>query len=137
MKYIITESQYNRIIKEDMKVDSFGRLQDEESKILYPYKKIGKFVDWFQEEYGDYATKQGWGIFDSDTEVPHIKYKFEPSNKNMSVYQVQRFDDPEEGQAQFGKLKDDYQADDLARKLGVMVDEYGVVTGWDGQSFLE
>ena len=30
----------------------------------------------------------------------------------------------------------DYKADDLARNLGVMVDEYGVVTGWDGESFL-
>lgn len=137
MKFIITESQYNRLVNEDMKVDSFGRLQDEETKILYPYNKIGKLVDWFQSEYGDYAEKQGWSIFDSDTEVPHIKYKFEPSNKNKSVYQVQRFDDPEEGQALFGRLKNDYEADDLARKLGLMVDEYGVVIGWDGQSFLE
>lgn len=122
--------------KEEMKVDSFGRLQDEDSKVLYPYKKIGKFVEWFQSEFGDYATKQGWAIFDSDTEVPHVKYKFEPSNKFMSVYQVQRLDDPEDGSALFGKLKDDYQADDLAKKLGLMLDEYGVVIGWNGESFL-
>jgi hypothetical protein len=36
----------------------------------------------------------------------------------------------------FGKLPNDFNADDLARKLGLMVDEYGVVYGWDSQSFL-
>lgn len=136
MIYIITESQYNKIINENMKVDSFGRLQDEGAKILYPHEKISKFVNWFQSEYGDYAAKQGWGIFDSDTELPHTKYKFEPSNKWMAVFQIQRIDNPGEGEALFGRLKNDYNADDLARKLGLMVDEYGVVIGWDGELFI-
>jgi hypothetical protein len=39
-------------------------------------------------------------------------------------------------EALFGKLQNDFKADDLARKLGLMVDEYGVVYGFDGQSFL-
>ena len=36
----------------------------------------------------------------------------------------------------FGKLPNDYKADDLARKLGLMVDEYVVVYGFNGKSFL-
>lgn len=123
-------------VTEDMKVDDWGRLHDEDTKILYPYKKIGKFVDWFQKEWGDYANKQGWAIFDSDTEVPNTKYKHVPDNKYHSYYQVQKLDSPEEGEALFGKLKDDYKADELAKRIGLMVDEFGVVIGWDGESFL-
>lgn len=126
-----------KVLTESMKVDDWGRLHVEEEKILYPYKKISKFVDWFQKEWGDYATKQGWAIFDSDTEISHQKYKFEPSNKFMSVFQVQRLDSPDEGEALFGRLKNDYAADDLAKKLGLMLDEFGIVIGWDGESFLE
>ena len=125
-----------KILRESMHVDSWGRLHDNESKILYPFKKIEKFVEWFQEEYGDYAKRQGWAIFDSDTELPNIKYKHEPTNKYHSFWQIQRLDNPDENEALFGKLKDDYVADDLAKKLGIMVDEFGVVIGWDGELFI-
>lgn len=121
---------------ENLKVDSWGRLHDEEKKILYPFKKVSKFVEWFQSEFGKYAASQGWSIFDSDTDIPNVKYKHEPTNSRKSYFQVQRLDDPEEGEAQFGRLKNDYQADELAKKLGIMIDEYGVVIGWDGNSFL-
>lgn len=123
-------------LHEDMKIDDWGRLHDEESKIVYPHKKIGKFVDWFQKEYGDYASKQGWAIFDSDTELPNTKYKSESGNKFHSYYQVQRLDSPEEGEALFGKLKNDHQADVLAKKLGLVLDEFGVVIGWNGENFI-
>lgn len=121
---------------ESMKIDDFGRLHDEESKIIYPYSKIKKFVDWFNKEYGDYAQKQGWAIFDSDTELPDTKYKMEPGRKFRSYFQIQRLDSPSEGEALFGKLTNDYEADELAKKLGIMVDEFGVVIGWDGENFL-
>jgi len=124
------------LINESMYIDSWGRLHNEEDKIIYPYKKISKFVDWFQKEYGDYTTKQGWAIFDSDTELPRIKYNYEPDNKWKSVFQVQRLDNPQEGEALMGQLKDDSQADELAKKLGLMLDEFGVVIGWDNQLFI-
>ena len=124
------------IMNEDMKVDSWGRIHDEDSKILYPYKKISNFVNWFQSEYGDYAAKQGWGVFSSDTDITHTKYKFEPSNKYMNVFQVEKLDSPEEGEALIGNLESDYDAEELAKKLGLMLDEYGVVIGWDGDLFL-
>lgn len=110
-------------------------------KILYDYDKIKKFVDWFQSEYSDYTHKQGWAIFDSDTESPNVKYhsirKYNGKILNSYYWQVQRLDSPGEEEALFGRLPNDYKADELARKLGLMVDEYGVVYGWNGQSFLD
>jgi hypothetical protein len=123
-------------IMESMYVDEWGRLHYEEEKIIYPFKKISKFVDWFQQEYKDYAAKQGWAIFDSDTEVPNIKYKHEPDNKRWSYFQVQRLDNPAEDEALFGKLSDDMQADELAKKLGLVLDEFGVIIGWKDQLFI-
>ncbi len=132
------QEQISRIqsIMESMYVDEWGRLHYEEEKIIYPFKKISKFVDWFQQEYKDYAAKQGWAIFDSDTEVPNIKYKHEPDNKRWSYFQVQRLDNPAEDEALFGRLSDDMQADELAKKLGLVLDEFGVIIGWKGQLFI-
>lgn len=131
MKYIKLYEAY---------VDEHGNLQDFDHKIFYDFDKIGKFVNWFNTEYGDYPTKQGWAIFDSDTELPNEKYHSERTynGKILTGYywQVQRLDNPDDDEALFGRLYNDYQADDLARKTGLMVDEYGVVYGWDGQSFL-
>lgn len=126
-------------------VDEQGNLrdfdsQDQPEKIFYDFDKIKKFVDWFQSEYSEYTTKQGWAIFDSDTEIPNKKYHSERTLNgkilNGYYWQVQRLDDPGDDEALFGKLQNDFNADDLARKLGLMVDEYGVVYGWDSQSFL-
>ena len=121
-------------------IDQDGELKDFDFKVFYDFDKIKKFVDWFQSEHGDYALKQGWSIFDSDTEQPNEKYHSERTYKGKKLngyyWQVQRLDSPEDDEALFGKLKNDYAADDLARKLGLMVDEYGVVYGWDGKSFI-
>ena len=120
-------------------IDKDGNLKDFDKKI-YDFDKIGKLVDWFKNEYEDYSIKQGWSIFDSDDEAPNEKYDSIRilNDKEMSGYywQVQRLDDPEDNEALFGKLKSDEQAYDLARKTGLMVDEYGVVYGWDGKSFI-
>ena len=110
-------------------------------KIIYPFDKIGKLVSWFNDEYGDYPNKQGWAIFDSDTELPNEKYhsvrNYKGKTLNGYYWQVQRLDNPEEGEALFGRLYNDFDADRMARKLGLMVDEFGVIYGYDGVSFLE
>ena len=121
-------------------IDKDGELKDFNSKIEYPFDKIGKFVGWFIDEYGDYPEKQGWTIFHSDTLIPDEKYHSDRIWKDINVggyWQVQRLDFPGEGEALIGRLDNDDSADDLAKKMGLMVDEYGVVYGWNGQSFLE
>lgn len=120
-----------------MSVDDWGRLHDEESKIVYPYKKIAKFLNWYEEEWGNYAKEQGWFVVTSDTDAPKERYKPEPDNKFNLFFQVQRIDDPMEGEALFGKLKNDFEADELAKNTGLMLDKYGVVIGYDGESFLD
>ena len=123
-------------LQEDMKIDDWGRLHDEESKVVYPYSRIAKFLDWYEKEWGDYAKEQGWGIFTSDSDTPKIKYKAEPGNKYNYVFEVQRIDDPIEGEALMGKLKTDMEAERLAEKTGLMLDEYGVIIGFNGELFI-
>jgi len=123
--------------------ESIRRILREElnEKIIYPFDKIGKLVNWFNDEYGDYPNKQGWAIFDSDTELPNEKYhsirNYKGKTLNGYYWQVQRLDNPEEGEALFGRLYNDFDADRMARKLGLMVDEFGVIYGYDGVSFLD
>jgi len=124
------------VIYESMKVDDFGRLHDDDSKIVYPYSRIAKFVTWFDKEFGDYAAKQGWFIVSSDSDVPKIRYKPEDGNKFNLFFQVQRIDDPMEGEALFGRLKNDQEADELAKKIGLVLDENGVVIGWENEIFI-
>lgn len=123
-------------LQENMKIDDWGRLHDEESKIVYPYAKIAKFLDWYEKEFGDFAKQQGWGIFTSDASMPQIKYKAEPGNKYNYFFEVQRIDDPIEGEALGGKLETDMEAERLAAKTGLMMDEYGVIIGYDGELFI-
>jgi len=136
MRQFLNNKFGSYVIYETMKVDDWGRLHDEEAKIIYPYKRIAKFVNWFDKEYGDYAQKQGWFIVTSDTDTPKVRYKPEEGNKYNLFFQVQRIEDPMEGEALFGKLKSDLVADELAKKLGIELDEFGVVIGWKGESFL-
>ena len=128
--------KWDENLNESMKVDDFGRLHDDDSKIVYPYARIAKFVTWFDKEFGDYAAKQGWFIVSSDSDIPKIRYKPEDGNKFNLFFQVQRIDDPMEGEALFGKLKNDHEADELAKKLGLVLDEHGVVIGWDNEIFI-
>ncbi len=110
-------------------------------RIFYPYNKIEKFVEWFRDEYGDYPNRQGWDIFRSDSNSPNKKYysKGVINGKEYEGYyfQIQKIDDPMEDEALFGALESDFTADELARKLGIMVDEYGVVYGYKGTSFID
>lgn len=136
MKEYLNSKFGSYVIYESMKVDDFGRLHDDDSKIVYPYARIAKFVTWFDKEFGDYAAKQGWFIVSSDSDIPKIRYKPEDGNKFNLFFQVQRIDDPMEGEALFGRLKNDHEADELAKKLGLVLDEHGVVIGWDDEIFI-
>lgn len=124
------QEQISRILREEYN-----------NKIIYPFDKIEKFVKWFNDEYGDYSNKQGWAIFDSDTELPNEKYhsvrNYRGKILNGYYWQIQRLDNPDENEALFGKLSNDLDADRMARKIGIMVDEFGVIYGYDGVSFLE
>jgi hypothetical protein len=116
-------------------INKNGELMDFSFKINYPYKKIGVFVKWFNQEYKGYPEKQGWSIFSADTEIPNVKYISD--GPRGGYWQIQKLDFPGKGEALIGNLENDHVADDMARKVGLMVDEYGVVHGYRGKSFLD
>lgn len=113
-----------------LKFDGFA-LNEDTAKIFYPFKTIKHFIEWFNEEYKGYAEAQGWSIFDSDTNAPNKKYV-----SNGNYWQIQKLDAPGAGEALIGNLSSDDDADIMAKKLGLMIDEYGVIYGWEGTSFL-
>lgn len=101
-------------------------------------RKIDRFVAWLKSEYGDYMDKQGWNIF--DIQGSSIVSDYDLDN-GESLYQVQVVDHPEEfydedGNALIG-ISTDQEAWDRAARIGIMLDDNGVVIGFDGQSFLE
>ncbi len=130
-------------------VDKDGKLQDLSFKddIYYPYNELKPFIDEFQKNYGDYTESQGWAIFDSDTENPNDKYDVEirrqmkeyetgryPGGRvtyNFNYWQIEKLDGNNVG------LNSDEDAYKLAEKLGVIVDELGVVRGFDGNDLVE
>ena len=122
-----------RIIQEELKTVFNNR------KIDYPYYKVEKLVDYYKSEYDDYMDKQGWNIFQSDSPSLFDKYK----SDSGYFWQVQVVDEPygeagfydKEGNALIG-ISTDEEAIELARKTGLMIDDYGVITGFQGQSLL-
>ena len=54
--------------------EDFSEFNNKEGKIIYDFDKVTKLINYFNSEYEDYPNKQGWGIFDSDTEIPNEKY---------------------------------------------------------------
>tara|TARA_R110000772_G_scaffold95789_3_gene194157 strand:+ start:6691 stop:7131 length:441 start_codon:yes stop_codon:yes gene_type:complete len=123
-------------------IDSDGELKDFSStdSLYYPYNELKPYIDEFQKKYSDYTESQGWAVCNSDTEFPNTKYDVE-IRRNMKEYQrvvdnegriiynfnywdIEKLDD-------MGILKNDLEAEKLAKKLGIIVDEYGVVQGFN------
>lgn len=102
--------------------------ENNSNKIIYPYNEMESFINWFNKNYYKIAEEQGWGIFDSDTEVPTKKYISNDSYRG-AFWQIQHYDDL--------LLNSDTEADELARSMGLMIDEYGLIIGFDGVSFIE
>lgn len=112
--------------------------------LYYPYNELKPYVDQFQKKYSDYVESQGWAIFDSDTEVPNVKYDIN-IRKNMKEYQqksaltnlrynlnywdIEKLDDMQ-------LFKYDIDVYSTARKMGIIVDEYGVIQGFNGKNLV-
>jgi len=126
MKHIKTFESY---------IDTNGELQNLErsDKILYPYATIERFVQWFHKEYEDYSMVQGWIISDADTDIPSEKYE----SPNDRYWTIERIDDPDSYDGLvIHELESDEQAIEKAKRLGLMVDEYGVLYGYKGKKFI-
>jgi len=104
--------------------------ENNSNKIIYPYDEMKSFINWFNKNYYKIAEEQGWGIFSSDTETPEKEYISNDSSLyGRCFWQIQHYDDL--------LLNSDTEADELARSMGLMIDEYGLIIGFDGVSFIE
>ena len=116
---------YESFVDSDGKLKGFFNLS---GNLYYPYNELKPYIDEFQNRYSDYTEKQGWGIFDSDTERANDKYQKVVDNTGRIVYNfnywdIEKFDD--------GELEKDIDAIELAKEMGIIVDEYGVIQGFN------
>lgn len=115
-----------------------GKLGDFE-KIFYDFDEVRKFVEWFRENNQNEARKQGWDIFETNTSKPNEKYfslrQIDGNPVEGHYYVVKRIKNTTEGETSSRGLKNDHEAKQLAEKMKIMVDEYGVIYGFKGWEF--
>lgn len=118
-------------------VNNSGELEDFGDKKIYPSKVLDKFIVWFTEEFDEYMNKQGWTIFNIDANEITNDYV----SSDGTVYQVQVVDFPEEfyneddDNALCG-ISTDVEAWTLAKKLNLILDDNGIIIGYDGELFI-
>lgn len=100
----------------------------EKEKPIYPTNELQPFIDWFYRNFEDEMSHL-WLISYAETEIPYyidIQYK----NRIGIFWQVQKND-------QSDLLESDEDAEKLAKELGLMIDDYGIIIGFKGVNFLE
>ncbi len=97
------------------------------SNLFYPFKAIESVVDEIILKYENIMNRQGWLISQSGTAIPHEIGNYKKSN---FYWQVQKNDE-------LGILNSDEEADELAKNIGIIIDEFGVVQGFDNENLVE
>jgi hypothetical protein len=106
-------------------------------KLYYPTEQIEEYIEPYRLKImkDESWPEEGWEIFQCDTNIPDEKYihpvkLYKKTNINYGYYlQTQHI-------ADVGKLHDDIEADIEARKLGFIVDEYGIVQGYGDRNLV-
>lgn len=103
----------------------------EEVKPMYSKDKFFPFVTWFNNIHRSEMNKEGWLIVNAGyLDIPeYIDTEYYPY-RNGDYWQIQRNDEAE-------ILQDDHEAEELAKKKGLLIDEYGVLIGYNGVSFIK
>jgi len=118
-------------------VNSDGKLKRFYFGKKYDYEKMDELIKGFKNEYGEhYNLKQGWEFFHNEPREQH-----EGIYKSKNIIEIQSIDDPEDWSKDYGvyvlELKDDIEAWEAAKKVGFMIDDQGVVYGYEGITCLE
>lgn len=101
-------------------------------KILYPTSNIQTFIKWFYPPCKELCSQRGWKITEGNWDSVKTKYQ----SVRDTFYRVEPIADPEEGEALNGVISEE-KVNILVKKAGLMVDELGVIYGWEGKSFLD
>ena len=127
-----------KILKEQSYVNQHGGLHDFSFDVYYPFDEMEVMINWFLEEYGEQIQSQGWTIFQGNPSYPLRKY----NDENKGFWMVEKIDDPDAWAADtgiptFALVKSDIEADEKAKELGLIVDEYGVVQGFGEHNYVD
>ena len=123
MKYIIKIENFKFSVKLNKKFEDVGRE-------IYPFGDITPFINWFVDLNDDKMKEEGWLISDSDFGSSHF---IRPRFNGIALggyWQIQKDDED-------GILYSDEDAEKSAKDLGLLLDDEGVVIGYNGVSFLE
>ena len=101
-----------------------------DKKLIYSVDKLMPFIDWFNSVYSKRMKEEGWLIsYSQGLKVPDNCYT-EYINKFGDFWQIQRNDED-------AIIEDDLLAEELAKKAGLLVDDYGIVIGYENVSFIK
>lgn len=104
----------------------------ENKKPYYDVNQIKYFIDWYYSNYSYLMEKEGWLISLASLVIPY-KYNVSYENRAGDFWQIQRDDEA----MILSDFDGDLKAEELAKNAGLLVDDYGVVIGYDNVSFLE
>lgn len=103
----------------------------EEIKPIYNANKFLPFVTWFNNIHKSEMEKEGWFIVNTAyIDIPEYINTEYYTYRNLDYWQIQRNDDAD-------ILKSDKEAEELAKKKGLLIDEYGILIGYNGVSFIK
>jgi len=101
-----------------------------DNKKIYPIDLFQPFIEWFCNLYDDIMKKEGWLISHaSGLNIPN-EYNVPYTNKYGDYWQIQKDDDSI-------LIKDDIEAEKYAKNCGLLIDDYGIIIGYNNVSFLE
>ena len=101
-----------------------------DDKKLYPFEILTPFINWFGNVNRDIMKKEGWIISYSDFDSSNFSLPKFNFNKVSGYWQVQRNDDDD-------IIEDDIAAEKLAKEHGLLMDDEGVVIGYNDISFID
>ena len=100
------------------------------NKKLYPFDDFTPFINWFGVMYEDVMKNEGWLISDSSFDSSNFIRPVFQGKLLGGYWQVQRNDEDE-------IIETDIVAEKLAKKHGLLLDNDGVVVGYNDVSFIE
>lgn len=102
----------------------------ENIKQRYPVEFLRPFIDYLIKKLETNMKNEGWTIcYTDDVEIPD-EINLSYNNRKGDYWMVQK-------DFETDILNSDYDADVFAKKYGIMIDNYGVVLGYNNISFLE
>lgn len=102
-------------------------MDDDKPKLYYPYKQLEPYIKDFRDKHSQEMNDYGFDIFVSDSQIPNEKYNL---GIDQDYYQIQKLDQSDTGLS-------DQDVIESAKRMGILVDEYGVVMGFTGKDFVE